>query len=103
MSTSMSSGPSIARTREMSEEAFPKLLGLGARKQIAGNRVLSVYGPLVPQPRLPDSIVVTRAHAGYGIVRCPQKLATAAVSLGHVSKMGRSRAISSACLKFGRR
>jgi hypothetical protein len=91
MSTSMSSGPSIARTREMSEEAFPKPLGLGARKQIAGNRVL------------PDSIVVTRAHAGYGIVRCPQKLATAAVSLGHVSKMGRSRAIASACLKFGRR
>jgi hypothetical protein len=42
MSTSMSSGPSIARTREMSEEAFPKPLGLGARKQIAGNRVQSM-------------------------------------------------------------
>ena len=33
----------------------------------------------------------------------PQKLATAAVSLGHVSNIGSSRAISNACFKFGRR
>ena len=102
MSTSMSSDPSIARTREMSEEAFPNLW-VWARASKLPATALSVYGPLVPQPRLPDSIVVTRAHAGYGIVRCPQKLATAAVSLAHVSNIGSSLAISNACLKFGRR
>ena len=32
-----------------------------------------------------------------------QKLATAAVSVGHVSNIGSSRAISNACLKFGPR
>jgi uncharacterized protein len=35
--------------------------------------------------------------------RGPQKLATAAVSLGAVSNRGSSRAISNACFKFGRR
>src|SRR2546422_4730989 len=51
----------------------------------------------------PDSVVVTNAQADYGIVRLPQKLATAAVSVGHVSNIGSSRAISNACLKFGPR
>src|SRR6267378_1058728 len=51
----------------------------------------------------PDSVVVTNAEADYGIVRRPQKLATAAVSVGQVSNIGSSRAISNACLKFGPR
>src|SRR5439155_20223651 len=51
----------------------------------------------------PDSVVVTNAQADYGIVRRPQKLATAAVSVGHVSNIGSSRAISNARLKFGPR
>jgi hypothetical protein len=60
---------------------------------------------LVRFPRLsgPDSVVVTSAQADCGIVRRPQKLATAAVSVGYVSNTCSSRAISNACLKFGPR
>ena len=38
-----------------------------------------------------------------GVGQFPQKLATAALSVGHVSKIGSSRAISNARVKFGRR
>src|SRR6266581_273969 len=51
----------------------------------------------------PLGYVVTNAQPNYGIFRRPQKLATAAVSVGHVSNIGSSRAISNACLKFGPR
>jgi len=42
-------------------------------------------------------------QADAGIVRRPQKLATAAVSLSHVSNIGSSREISNARFKFGPR
>jgi hypothetical protein len=57
---------------------------------IAERKDLHLVGPSGPLP-----VQVT--------VRCPQKLATAAVSLAHVSNIGSSRAISNACLKFGRK
>jgi len=57
---------------------------------IAERKDLHLVSPLRPLP-----VPVT--------VRCPQKLATAALSVGHVSNIGSSRAISNACLKFGPR